>query len=384
MPKPAFTERIQWCQNYDKRNIAGIRYGGLHTQQGPGTAASLANYFQNSQVSYHNTIDNDRNVVACVDTDDASWSVGNANAKVINYCFAGSFVEWSRAEWLSKMGNGIEIAAWLAVRDALQYKYDPIVRGWDELKAGKSGITDHRGINMGVLRTPGHTDCGDNFPWDVFSQHVERFRTQGLGDVAPQPVDNRTAIEYCRDANDWLGVKVTPAREEKTPDGKGRYVHYEKGSVYWSPDVDGGKAAFAVPLNIRAKWEKEGWEKGFLGYPTGMKLDLVPFTRTNGTPVRGGVVQPFQGGTVYSSDLGTFWVRGLVKERFASLGYETKEVGWPTSDEFSFGDANYGGSYQVFEHAQIMWFNQGNSTVALGLDDNGELTGEVLLPLARG
>jgi N-acetyl-anhydromuramyl-L-alanine amidase AmpD len=386
MPKPAFNERIQWSPNFSSRPLAGIDYEALHTQEGDGTAASLANYASqaSSQISYHYMVDNGVNVVDSVDTDDSSWSVGNANDRVINICFAGSRASWTRTQWLNNMGKAIEVAAWISVRDALQYKFDAVVRGWDELKAGKTGITDHRGINMGVLRTPGHTDVGDNFPWDVFAGHVDRFRTQGLADVAPQPVDNRTAIEYCRDANDWLGVKVTPAREEKTPDGKGRYVHYEKGSVYWSPDVDGGKAAFAVPLDIRDKWSKEGWETGFLGYPIKPKLDLVPFNRSDGRPVRGGVVQAFQGGTVYSSDLGTFWVRGLVKDRFASLGYETKDVGWPKSDEVSFGDANYGGSYQIFEHAQIMWFNQGNSTVALELDDNGALTGKVLLPLAQG
>jgi hypothetical protein len=384
MPKPAFNERIQWSPNYHSRALDLIDYEALHTQEGDGTAASLANYtFQaSSQVSYHYTIDNGVNVVDCVDTDDASWSVGNANNRTINICFAGSRVSWTRQQWLDKMGKAIDVAAWISVRDALQYKFDPWVRGWDELRAGKTGFTDHRGINEGVLRAPGHTDCGPNFPWDVFVSHVKRYREEGLGDSAP--VDTRTAIEYCREANPWLGAKTTPNREETTPDGAGRYAHYESGSIYWSPAVDGGKVAYAVPLDIRAKWALEDWEKGFLGYPRGAVLNLIPFNRSDGTPVRGGLVQAFQGGTIYCSTLGTFWVRGLVKERFASLGYEAKDVGWPKSDEISFGDANYGGSYQIFEHAQIMWFNQGNSTVALELDDNGSLTGRVLLPLAQG
>lgn len=387
MPKPAFNERIQWSPNYNSRPLGPIDYEALHTQEGDGTAASLANYLgqASAEVSYHYTIDNFVNVVDCVDTDDASWSVGNGNNRTINICFAGSRASWSRTQWLNNMGKAIEVAAWISVRDALQYKFDAVVRGWDELKAGKTGITDHRGINMGVLRTPGHTDVGDFFPWDVFAAHVDRFRTQGLTDVATpaQPIDNRTAIEYCRDANPWLGNKVTPNREETCPDGKGKYVHYDNGSVYWSPSVNGGKAAFAVPLGIRDKWEKEGWETGFLGYPTGAKLDLIEFKRSNGDTVVGGMVQAFQGGTIYCSVNGVWWVRGLVKDRFASLGYETKDVGWPKSDEISWGDASYGGSRQVFEHAEIWWFNQGNSTVAWKTVD-GKITGDVVLPLAQG
>lgn len=376
MAKPAFTERIQWCNNYHARNLAGIKYGAIHTQQGNGTAASLANYFMNSQVSYHYTVDNNRNVVACVDTDDASWSVGNANNQVINVCFAGSFVEWTRGEWLSKMGNGIEIAAWLQVEDAKKYKFPGVVRGWDDLKKFRNGLTDHRGINMGVLGVKGHTDVGDNFPWDVYTAHCKRFWEEGTA-----PVPDITAIEACRAANEWLGKKLTEGREETTPDGKGKYVHYEGGSIYWSPRVNGGKFAYAVPKEIVGKWEQIGWELGDLGYPIDNHLDLVPFSRSDGRQVRGGKVQKFEGGNIYVSDLGGYVVKGLIKERFASLGYETKDVGWPVSDELPFGDAKYGGAYQNYEGATIYWFNQGNSTVAYRTV-NRSLTGEILLPLA--
>jgi N-acetyl-anhydromuramyl-L-alanine amidase AmpD len=377
MPKPAFTARIQWCNNYHARNLAGIRYGGIHTQQGNGTAASLANYFMNSKVSYHDVVDNNRNVVHCVDDDDASWSVGNANDQVINVCFAGSFVEWTRQEWLDKMGNGIEIAAWLQVDAANRKNFPAVVRGWDDLKKFKNGLTDHRGINMGVLGTPGHTDVGPNFPWDVYTAHVDRFRTEGTGETKPaviQPVDI-TAIEACRAANEWLGAKVTEGRESTTPDGKGKYVHYEGGSVYWHPRINGGKFAYAIPKAVVAKWETLGWELGELGYPVDNHLDLVPFKRSSGVEVRGGIVQKFEGGNIYVSDLGAYVVKGLIKERFASLGYETKDVGWPVSDEITFGDANYGGAYQEYEGADIWWFNQGNSTVAFR-------DGQPLVPLA--
>src|SRR5574338_45687 len=275
MTKPAYDERIQWSPNAHNRG-GKPKLAAIHTQEGNGTAASLANYLcnPNSGVSYHYTVDNNRNVVAVVNTDMSSWSVGNANNAVCpNICFAGSFVRWSRDEWLRNMGNGIEIAAYLAVVDCKKYGIDPRVVSWDEIKAGKTGITDHRGVNMGYLRSPGHTDVGDNFPWDVFISHVDRFASEGTATLP-----EKTAIEVAREANEWLGDKITESREEATPDGKGRFVHYQNGSVYWRPQT--GPAAYAVPLDIRAKWESMGWEQGILGYPTKPKLDLVEFTRS--------------------------------------------------------------------------------------------------------
>ena len=374
MPKPAYTERIQWSPNYSTRNVAGIKYGAIHTQQGNGTADSLANYLcqKASGVSYHYTVDNNRTVVCVVDTDDSSWSVGNGNPQVINVCFAGSFAEWTRAEWLAKMGNGIEIAAYLQVMDAQKYHFDPVVRGWDDLKAGKKGLTDHRGINIGVLRAAGHTDVGDNFPWDVYIGHVNRF---AAGDVAPVP--NVSEIEQTRAANEFLGKKITAERELPTPDGKGRYAHYENGSIYWTPDTRPG---FAVPLSIRNYWSDKGWETSYLGYPTKPHLILVPFDHSNGSHVDGGTVQHFQGGTVYSRNDAretTFVLRGEIKKRYGSLGFETGPLGWPTSDEYV--EATTGDSYgivrQDFEWGTIRWINQGGSTIAFSSVD-----GKVLLP----
>jgi uncharacterized protein with LGFP repeats len=59
-----------------------------------------------------------------------------------------------------------------------------------------------------------------------------------------------------------LGFPVTD--ELGTPDGRGRFNHFEQGSVYWTPET----GAHDVPGAIRAKWEELGWETSRLGYPT--------------------------------------------------------------------------------------------------------------------
>jgi uncharacterized protein with LGFP repeats len=58
-----------------------------------------------------------------------------------------------------------------------------------------------------------------------------------------------------------LGSPLTD--ELTTPDGVGRFNHFQNGSIYWTPAT----GAHEVHGLIRAKWESLGWETGALGYP---------------------------------------------------------------------------------------------------------------------
>jgi glucose/arabinose dehydrogenase len=59
-----------------------------------------------------------------------------------------------------------------------------------------------------------------------------------------------------------LGFPTT--NETVTPDGVGRYNHFESGSVYWTP----GTGAHPVYGAILVRWQALGWERSYLGYPT--------------------------------------------------------------------------------------------------------------------
>jgi uncharacterized protein with LGFP repeats len=60
------------------------------------------------------------------------------------------------------------------------------------------------------------------------------------------------------------GVLGYPISDEtKTPDGAGRYNHFQNGSIYWSPST----GAFEVHGSIRSYWANAGWERSWLGYP---------------------------------------------------------------------------------------------------------------------
>jgi len=59
----------------------------------------------------------------------------------------------------------------------------------------------------------------------------------------------------------FLGYPTTD--ESPTPDGAGRFNHFEHGSIYWTPAT----GAHEIHGAIREKWAQLGWERSTLGYP---------------------------------------------------------------------------------------------------------------------
>jgi hypothetical protein len=118
-----------------------------------------------------------------------------------------------------------------------------------------------------------------------------------------------------------LGYPLTD--ELPTPDGVGRFNHFQGGSVYWSPAT----GAHEVHGAIRDKWSALGWERGFLGYP---------LTDESATPDGIGRFNHFQGGSVYwSPATGAHEVHGLIRDRWSALGWERGVLGYPITDEFT-------------------------------------------------
>ena len=83
---------------------------------------------------------------------------------------------------------------------------------------------------------------------------------------------------------DGLGFPLTD--ELITPDGRGRYNHFESGSIYWTPQT----GAHEVTGYIKNAWALAGWERGPLGYPVG-----TPGTMP-GSPT---TFQDFEHGSLY-------------------------------------------------------------------------------------
>jgi uncharacterized protein with LGFP repeats len=119
----------------------------------------------------------------------------------------------------------------------------------------------------------------------------------------------------------FLGYPVTD--ETKTSDGGGRFNHFQGGSIYWSPST----GAFVVHGAIRDEWAVLGWERSFLGYPV---------TDETGTPDGFGRFNHFQGGSIYwTPSTGAHEVHGVIRDKWASMGWERSFLGYPISDELT-------------------------------------------------
>lgn len=118
-----------------------------------------------------------------------------------------------------------------------------------------------------------------------------------------------------------LGYPLTS--ETKTPDGAGRYNHFERGSIYWSPNT----GAHEIHGYIREKWARLGWELGSLGYPLTDEM-----TAPDGT----GRYNHFVGGSIYwTPDTGAHAVAGKIRDKWADLGWEQSSLGYPITDELT-------------------------------------------------
>ena len=133
----------------------------------------------------------------------------------------------------------------------------------------------------------------------------------------------------------WLGFPTTG--EEKTPDGRGRYVHFEDGSIYWTPET----GAWPIPKDFFDAWGKNGFEGGDLKYPV-----------AEARKVGDGQVQDFEDGVLTRNPDGSFHiVHGAIGAKYKELKAAESELGFPVGEE----KAVNGGFFQEFEHGNIYW-----------------------------
>lgn len=98
---------------------------------------------------------------------------------------------------------------------------------------------------------------------------------------------------------------------------------------------------------IRAKWAKLGWEKSIMGYP-----------KTDESPSGGGAkgkFNLFQGGAITWKEGATeaFETHGAIRSKFGQMGWEAGFLGFPITDATMTPDG--GGRYNHFEHGSIYW-----------------------------
>ncbi|NNG19587.1 hypothetical protein HJ590_08335 [Naumannella sp. ID2617S] len=206
---------------------------------------------------------------------------------------------------------------------------------------GDSGAPVMAGSRAVGLVTSGGTSAGGttyvtNLNW------AEGRGLRLLTNAAPNfPVVGAIAAKWnaLGGLNGFLGQPLAP-EGCGLKDG-GCWQPFAGGKIHWSPKT----GAFFTRGLIQQLWEQLGWENGVLGYPT---------TDENCGLKDGGCWQGFQGGTVHwSAKSGANFTRGLIQQRWSSLGWENGVLGYPTTGE-NCGLRN-GGCWQGFQGGSVYW-----------------------------
>lgn len=110
---------------------------------------------------------------------------------------------------------------------------------------------------------------------------------------------------------------------------------------------------------IRQRWAQMGWETSFLGYP---KTDET----VGRDPQSAGRFNHFQGGSIYwHPNAGTFEVHGAIRAKYLALGAEASVLGYPTTDETGTPDGR--GRFNHFQAGSIYWTNDTGAYEVHGL-----------------
>lgn len=145
-----------------------------------------------------------------------------------------------------------------------------------------------------------------------------------------------------------LGRPWNATGPERDAARNGRFQEFGSNSIYWHGLVSGGHAN-QIGGKIREKWELLNWEHGFLQYPT-----------TRESQANGGRFNHFEGGSIYwSGSTGAQQVGGLIRDKWASMGWENGKLGFPTTDEFNAGGGSGRGNH--FQGGSVYYSPQGGT-----------------------
>ncbi len=173
-------------------------------------------------------------------------------------------------------------------------------------------------VGHGQLQPYDRTDPGANWPWtDYLNRANAHCGSCTVGGAI------LTRYNQVGGAGGVLGRCTT--NELTTPDGVGRFNHFQNGSIYWTQAT----GAWEVHGNIRLRWEALGWETGVLGYPT---------TGETATPDGVGRFNHFKKGTTLGSiywtqATGAWEVHGNIRAKWEALDWEKGPLGYPTTNE---------------------------------------------------
>ncbi|MGY1652134.1 hypothetical protein [Geodermatophilus sp. SYSU D01119] len=136
-----------------------------------------------------------------------------------------------------------------------------------------------------------------------------------------------------------LGYPLTD--QATTPNGAAQYVHFQRGSIYWSAAT----GARVLSGAVYDRWAASGWETSPIGLPVS---DVAT------TPDGRGSFAHFRSGSVYAtSTTGARIIRGEVYAKWAATGWENGPLGYPVADQAT--TPNGAAQYVHFEKGSVYW-----------------------------
>jgi uncharacterized protein with LGFP repeats len=356
-----------FAHNWAGIRAAGMVRGAYHFLRANIDGAVQADYFVDFVNANGGFGPGDLAMIDVETTDGQSGAgVANAVAAFLNRVRArtgkNAVIYTGLSFWQNTIGNPSfsSYPLFIADYDGLACPYMPT--SWPRWTLWQYGSTD---------RVPG---IAGNVDGDLFNGTVGQLAALAAGNVATNcnghTTQGQIAIEYASlgGCSSFLGGPVTD--ETATPDGVGRYNHFQNGgSIYWTPQT----GAHEVHGDIHALWSSLGWERSALGYP---------LTDETGTPDGVGRYNHFQNGSIYwTPQLGAHEVGGAIFGEWAQLGWERSVLGYPTTDEtgtpdgvgrynhFQYGSIYFTpstGAHEVHGNIQVEWSSLGWERSALG------------------
>ena len=131
-----------------------------------------------------------------------------------------------------------------------------------------------------------------------------------------------------------------PINAEYCPEKDTCWQDFRYGVIIWHE----GTGAWESKGGIRERWARMGYQGGAMGYPTGPEV----------WDGRGWWQNYEHGAIVGTAKLGFWESKGGIRERWARMGYQGGQAGYPTSSEYYDGNQTW---HQEYEHGVITFSN---------------------------
>ncbi|MFC3850630.1 alpha/beta hydrolase-fold protein [Corynebacterium hansenii] len=313
----------RWKDNDPKENVAKLKGMSLYASAGSGNTGQWDVPSTQFPGLPQNTAGFGLEVIARMTTETFAQRARAAKVPVTVKIRESGTHSWPY--WQFEMNQ-----AWPQIADALQLSDED--RGANCIVGGAIAERIKSFDNMGACLSPEYDTANGGRAQDFTNGRAYWHPLTGA-----QFVWGRIGARYHEAGGPESPLGYPKTSEMTTPDGVGRFVHFEHGSIYWTPEL----GAHLVMGDFMNMWGNEGWEKGRLGYPTSDRRD-----------VPGGVVQDFEGGQIVKPAAGLPQiVLGAIGAAYKAGNGPEGPLGFAQTGELDIR----GGKFQRFEHGSVYW-----------------------------